>query len=184
MTFNSPNEEKIHNLQKALDMLNHCGHRRLEIRYRGAVNKTKMYTRQCLDCGKIIPPESGMWIKKSDVPKIETIKPIDDNLPIIISATDQSLRNSLQLSLEAAKHDHMSGQYHAYLMSPEWKEKRDRVMKRANGLCEGCLKKQAENVHHKTYANIYNEFLFELVALCRDCHDKIHDMHDLKEVAP
>lgn len=66
-------------------------------------------------------------------------------------------------------------QYREYLDSWEWAEKAYKVKKRANFICEGCLKEPATEVHHKTYDHIYNEFMFELVALCSDCHRRIHD---------
>ena len=51
--------------------------------------------------------------------------------------------------------------------------KRVAVMKRDGGQCV-CGKK-ATQVHHKTYDNIGKEPLEELVALCEDCHYKLHD---------
>lgn len=40
-------------------------------------------------------------------------------------------------------------------------------------LCEGCGKARATQVHHKTYRNLGDEFLFELVALCDACHKRL-----------
>lgn len=64
--------------------------------------------------------------------------------------------------------------YNAYLQSPEWKSKRARVLKRASGICEGCGIKRATQVHHLHYKNVFKEFLFELVAICEECHDMVH----------
>jgi 5-methylcytosine-specific restriction endonuclease McrA len=64
--------------------------------------------------------------------------------------------------------------YNAYLESKEWQDKRERVLKRANGQCEGCGAKAATQAHHLTYAHVFNEFLFELVAVCDDCHQRLH----------
>jgi 5-methylcytosine-specific restriction endonuclease McrA len=63
-----------------------------------------------------------------------------------------------------------------YLSSPEWYEKRGQVLRRANFICEGCGINRATQVHHTTYRNIGNEFLFQLVALCRDCHERYHEV--------
>ena len=66
-------------------------------------------------------------------------------------------------------------EYQQYLQTPAWRLKRDAVMKRDNRLCQGCLKNQATEVHHLTYDRIFDEMLFDLVAICRDCHiNKIH----------
>jgi len=65
--------------------------------------------------------------------------------------------------------------YYKYLESWEWERKAHKVKKRANFICEGCLTSPATEVHHITYAHIYNEFMFELLALCSDCHRRIHE---------
>ncbi len=64
--------------------------------------------------------------------------------------------------------------YQEYLASPEWASVRGRVMVRAREVCEGCGLTPARVVHHKTYDHIGDELLFELVALCRGCHDRAH----------
>lgn len=64
--------------------------------------------------------------------------------------------------------------YHEYLTTDEWRALRNRVMERDNHLCQGCLSNRATEVHHKTYKHCRNELAFELVALCRDCHARIH----------
>ena len=83
-------------------------------------------------------------------------------------------------SRERDEHPERSAEYHEYLDGPQWRERRELVMARSGGLCEGCRKHPAENVHHLgaarggPYEHIYHEFLFELVALCRDCHKRWH----------
>lgn len=64
--------------------------------------------------------------------------------------------------------------YAGYLKSEEWALRRDLVLQRAGGRCEGCRLKAASEVHHLTYEHVTHEFLFELVALCDGCHDRIH----------
>ncbi len=64
--------------------------------------------------------------------------------------------------------------YADYLKSEEWALRRDLVMQRTGGRCEGCRLKAASEVHHLTYAHVTQEFLFELVALYADCHERVH----------
>lgn len=64
--------------------------------------------------------------------------------------------------------------YEKYLASPEWESKRRMVLKRAQGVCEGCGSAVPSEVHHLSYEHVGSEFLFELVALCGACHDRIH----------
>ena len=64
--------------------------------------------------------------------------------------------------------------YNRYLMSPEWREKRAKVLRKAKYRCKDCGGR-AQQVHHKTYKRLGNERLSDLVALCDTCHKKRHD---------
>jgi 5-methylcytosine-specific restriction endonuclease McrA len=68
--------------------------------------------------------------------------------------------------------------YEAYLLSPEWDDKRALVLKRARGVCEGCGEVPATEVHHLTYSHVGNELLWQLVAVCRNCHARVHGIED------
>jgi len=74
--------------------------------------------------------------------------------------------------------------YADYLKSQQWADKRDRVLRRANYHCEGCAQRPATDVHHLTYEHVTQEFLFELVALCRECHERAHEQSDDRPKAP
>lgn len=63
--------------------------------------------------------------------------------------------------------------YSLYLKSTEWKKKRDTVMKRDGGECVFCGD-EAQHVHHLTYERVYNESLYDLIAVCNECHKAIH----------
>ena len=65
-------------------------------------------------------------------------------------------------------------EYLLYLKTPAWKGLRNRTLARAQGHCEGCGRWPATDVHHLTYAHVGQEFLWELRAVCRDCHDRLH----------
>jgi len=65
-------------------------------------------------------------------------------------------------------------QYYAYLETPKWREKRQAVLRRANHVCEGCGLARATQAHHLTYEHIFDEFLWELRAVCKPCHDRAH----------
>lgn len=64
--------------------------------------------------------------------------------------------------------------YRRYLQSPEWEERRFKVLARAHQRCEGCGRAIATQVHHLSYAHVGQEFLWELVAVCEDCHRRCH----------
>lgn len=64
--------------------------------------------------------------------------------------------------------------YYEYLKTPQWHAKRKAVLERDNYVCRGCLTAQATIVHHLTYDHVFDELLFELVAVCKPCHDRAH----------
>lgn len=66
--------------------------------------------------------------------------------------------------------------YGNYLVSQEWRTKRDAVMRRANRFCEACAEQPATQVHHKTYEHVGEEPLFDLVAICEPCHDRLTEI--------
>lgn len=65
--------------------------------------------------------------------------------------------------------------YQIYLYSRTWKAKRRRIIDRAKGICEKCLKEKISHVHHLTYEHIYEELDEDLIGLCKECHKKIHE---------
>jgi 5-methylcytosine-specific restriction endonuclease McrA len=62
--------------------------------------------------------------------------------------------------------------YNEYLASPEWASKRLRVRARDYGRCQLCNSDRFLDIHHLTYNRVGDEALFDLVTLCRNCHDE------------
>lgn len=67
------------------------------------------------------------------------------------------------------------GKYIRYLSSDEWKKIRELVLKRDEYKCQKCKIKSADEVHHLTYQNLYNENLEDLISVCSYCHKEIHN---------
>jgi hypothetical protein len=65
--------------------------------------------------------------------------------------------------------------YHEYLLSEKWSNLRKKKIKEAGGRCQLCNKSGLLNIHHRTYDNVFNERLEDLIALCKKCHEKFHD---------
>lgn len=66
----------------------------------------------------------------------------------------------------------------AYLASPRWQILRKQILKRDQYTCQGCgINGVPLEVHHITYINYESEQLSDLVSVCRDCHQAIHDKH-------
>lgn len=70
--------------------------------------------------------------------------------------------------------------YKEYLFTPEWQAKREAKIKEANRCCQLCGVRLSFNssfppvIHHRTYERVRNESLYDLIVLCRDCHELFH----------
>jgi len=79
-------------------------------------------------------------------------------------------------------------EYHAYLRSPQWREKREAVLKRCGNKCEDCQEERRFNefvrparaveVHHLTYERIGRERLSDLIGVCGRHHDYRHSLDE------
>lgn len=156
-----------------------CRHPETELREQTISDGRIQCKRQCTVCGSPV----GSAAKKQS-----GLRPWDENAWSSYQANRATTQKMIQLEYiwrheqETAKFTSKSkdwqAQYEAYRRTPLWQAKRARVLKRANGLCEGCLEADAVVVHHLTYANMGDELFFQLVALCEDCHAKAHPEHN------
>jgi hypothetical protein len=64
--------------------------------------------------------------------------------------------------------------YSEYLESKEWHAKVDIAMKYYGNNCVLCGNTKNLSAHHRTYKNLYNETVFDLIILCKRCHKFVH----------
>jgi len=160
-----------------------CKCENTELRKRTIKNGAIQYVFQCLNCGSA----ESKAIKKSDAELLngsDIFIPFDDDLVINYKEKYKSGRDEISKKydvlitkakeLNEQKNDEFFITYNKYLKSEEWAEKREKVLKRANYICEGCLKNKATIAHHTTYKHVFNELMFELIAVCNSCHSFIH----------
>jgi len=72
--------------------------------------------------------------------------------------------------------------YRAYILTNEWRTRRNRVLKLAGFRCEKCGAKRELQVHHKTYEHLGAEPDQDLEVLCPDCHRAHHLEHPTKNI--
>lgn len=76
----------------------------------------------------------------------------------------------------------MNTEYKAYLLSPAWKAKRKQALDHYGEKCAKCHRTKNLQIHHKTYINIFNEPMEDLMVLCKRHHEEIHGIRKVKEI--
>lgn len=145
-----------------------CQHVVTSIRWRTIAGGTRRPERQCLACGVSASGSlpRGSW-KPEDV---------EGEWDVELVARVEAERKSRFAQVQAGREgsDEWWARYDAHLKTEKWASLRARVLARAQGRCEGCDSDTAVEVHHLTYKHLGDEFLWELQAVCRSCHDRIH----------
>jgi hypothetical protein len=151
---------------------------RRELRRQLASNGATAYRYQCQRCGKL-----SECIKKSHpaVLSLATFPPwVDTELRATYekAMTDEAGRRYIATrpAEYAASQRERQEFYEAYLCSPEWRGRRKQVLERDAYLCQACRISRATQVHHLTYKHLGNEPLFDLVAVCVPCHERITEL--------
>ena len=144
-----------------------CFHDSLGLVYRTA-GKQKQYIHQCTFCGAEMAQEPN----DTTVQERLAAKPFDWGL------RSSGQRLDYHTGREAQDQD-WRDRYDKHLASKEWQDLRKRIFFRCQGICEGCRKNPAVHVHHLTYKRMGHEMLFDLVGVCRDCHQGIHPDKEL-----
>lgn len=141
-----------------------CEHPAHTVCRRTQSNGVVVVVRQCRVCGA----NAGNLQKALyDVPSLPAF---DEEKPKAWWAAQQKRWDDAR----AERHVRFQAWYSAYLLSPEWRARRDAAMNRDQHLCQGCRRKAATQVHHLTYARVGRELLIDLTSLCDECHDAAH----------
>jgi 5-methylcytosine-specific restriction endonuclease McrA len=144
---------------------------RLCVRQQGA---NKVIRLQCETCGRGI----GGALPTALHPYAAEYPAWDENLQTAHQAKSQGALSERQLAWraqQASDRAAKSADYAAWLAnSVSWQGLRAKVMRRANLLCEACLAAPAIDVHHLTYDFGKLPPAWELRAVCRPCHNRLH----------
>lgn len=131
-----------------------CEHLTQELRYRITDAGRRRYVYQCIDCGEPV----------KRVPHSEAI------------GTEAPFNERLLKMRQDKQQDEWFIKYNEYLSSPQWRARRRLVLARDNYTCQACLLAPADEVHHLTYAHVFNEPLFDLISICRRCHETVTEL--------
>ncbi len=149
-----------------------CVHQNSILCLRVFSNGTVHYQKQCQNCGAAV----GSAKKRSSLSDQEILNAVtwNNEIEARFKAESQRAAKAQRESDYHCRRVIRKADYEAYLKTPQWHAKRTLVMERESGMCQGCQFGRATEVHHLTYAHIFDELLYELVALCGACHDKAH----------
>lgn len=130
-------------------------------------NGVRYVRHQCAKC--------GTSVKGPKMAELEKQGALIDSLPL----WDESLARRWMERKGQFEQMHRPFQarldlYQRYLLSDTWKFKRTRVLRRDAYCCQACRQARADEVHHKSYQNIGDEPLFELLSVCKPCHTELH----------
>jgi len=79
-------------------------------------------------------------------------------------------------TLKRATKKEKKEKYKSYIVSMKWKIFKRGIVKTRGNVCERCgTKTNKLDLHHKTYARLFNELPQDVMLLCRDCHNEIHE---------
>lgn len=170
--------ESMESIHEIIEREFSCDHADSPLRVKTSSNNVRHYYPQCQRCGAMGQAKSRAKITLAE---LRQMLPWDDDLPrrwrLARDARWKELSDAAREAEWAARHSATAKRkaecrerYHR----PDWQEIRRKVFKRAGGICEGCLSAPAAQCRHLTYDNLGHEFMFELLALCRRCHEKVH----------
>ena len=147
-----------------------CLHNRKDICFILSTNGKKHFYYFCKNCGEKMQPQQ----KHEYVEVFYDLNKINEYDDKIKTYFNECIQNRIKVLTE--KWEELRNQeYRNYLTTYAWADKRAKVLQRAKFTCEGCGTNPATQVHHLHYRRIYKEMLFDLVAVCEQCHQQIHE---------
>jgi hypothetical protein len=158
-----------------------CEHESVHLTKRVASNGAVSFPMQCLRCGR-----ETRVVRKGELTRqqMEAAPAIDPELKTAYWQARSARYQELHDALRDREREEWFARYDAYLLTPEWARRRRAVLRRAKGTCEGCLVRPATQVHHLTYERVGREMLFDLAAVCDECHAAIHSDEGPREGFP
>jgi 5-methylcytosine-specific restriction endonuclease McrA len=165
--------------REVVDRLFRCEHRNQRVVWTGYANDGSEYQKRqlrnyCDDCGRLVGGALKHSLATADTPELSREDAMRQDRLWREYAEQRDIEKRRQT-------EQWRADYEAYLQTQEWADRRDRIFKRASGACEGCGEAPAEQVHHLSYEHCGNEFLWELVAICRRCHLTVHGIEETNE---
>jgi hypothetical protein len=126
---------------------------------------------QCQECGKLLPNHLPHRLATAETPDVDLVA-----LKRCREREEQRWKDQVRFWDEKRERERAEWfeKHNEYLLTDKWQEKREAVLAREDNLCQGCRSALAVHIHHLSYENWGDELLFQLVAVCQDCHQRAH----------
>jgi hypothetical protein len=163
----------------------YCGGETANLTRRITRSATVVVSLQCTSCGSSI----GGQMSRKDHFSFQDYLAWDTALVDRIAQereaqrTDTIAQYAADNALIQQRAEARYSDYQEFLRTPEWRELRRRVMARASHSCEACLDAGATDVHHIDYQQGRLPPAWMLRAVCRACHDRLHNISHSEEWA-
>jgi hypothetical protein len=131
---------------------------------------------QCQTCGSSLLGS----LKRAEHYFYQDYPKWEDGLRDRYWAAQRGEANEYIVGRNAAFQDRQTEYREEFLRSPEWREMRQRVLNRAGNRCEACLTAPARDVHHVSYRHGKLPPAWELRAICRECHEQLHALDEVR----
>jgi hypothetical protein len=154
-----------------------CDHEYIPIRFTISNGKTAI-RKFCKRCKRLTPnaePESSYKGQELPTRSLAEYHEYLDKLFL----EDVLVIQKLCTELRGLSEEFDEKVYSEYLLSDHWRSKRKDILTRDQSTCQICGT-QARDVHHLSYVHRGDEYDFELVSLCADCHKKYHLREETK----
>lgn len=150
-----------------------CAHPTTRLTKKTASNGVLQFRLQCQECGATVQN-----FKHSDLKDFEkkSAPEYDEGLKRSWWERKSARLQELQQADWDAEKDARRREYAVFMASARWAQLRKAALIRDNHVCQGCLVRRATQVHHRDYSRFGGgEMLFDLISVCDQCHDAIHN---------
>jgi len=134
----------------------------------------------CSSCNAVWTETVSSWSRRKEIerrrdnPKRERDQYLCEPCRDLIHAATQEQFSKHQAFYDSRRRELATMPYRDYLQSPEWQERRRRMLKSAGYRCQLCNASAQLHVHHRTYERRGSEYNGDLIVLCAGCHAKFH----------
>ena len=135
------------------------------------------YSFKCCDCNYefVLYLRIDQYTSKPSCPKCQNNQFVQRNIP---GKTHKLSTKKHKKKIKKSKIKRKIN-YYTYIESGKWKRKRKKFIKKAKNTCMTCKEKclsQDLRIHHKHYKTLGRESYNDIIVMCWECHNDLHNI--------